>query len=259
LTAGIAHEINNPINFVKSNIKPLRLDINELFEIINDYNRLHDLENDKREQQLEEVYDKQQSMNMEYVKTEIQHLITGIEDGAERTAEIVRGLRTFSHLDESELKVANVHDGIKSTLVLLGNRIPEYIKIEKKFCARGNIECFAGKLNQVFMNILNNAIDAIKEKKEINKVERITITTSDTPDDCIQISIQDTGVGMNKQVQHKIFEPFFTTKDVGAGTGLGMAIVFKIIQEHAGKIEALSQEGKGSEFIITLPYQHPIS
>ncbi|HEY6977711.1 MAG TPA: 7TM diverse intracellular signaling domain-containing protein [Chitinophagaceae bacterium] len=259
LTAGIAHEINNPINFVKSNIKPLKLDIDDLFEIIHDYNQLHSAKNDNLSGKLQNVYEKEQALDIRFVKAEIQQLLKGIEDGAERTAEIVRGLKTFSRLDEGELKTANVHDGIESTLVLLRNSLPSYIRIEKRFESKGNIECFPGKLNQVFMNILNNSIQAISEKKEINEEECITITTSDTSDKFIHISIKDTGPGMNEQVKHRIFEPFFTTKAVGEGTGLGMAIVFKIVEEHNGKIEVFSQPGKGAEFVITLPHIHPPS
>jgi two-component system NtrC family sensor kinase len=259
LTAGIAHEINNPINFVKSNIKPLRLDINDIFEIVEDYNQLHNLKNGDIAKHLDEVYEKGQSLDVEFIKTEIQQLLKGIEEGAERTAEIVRGLKTFSRLDEAELKTANVHDGLESTLVLLRNSIPKYIKIEKNFGANGEIDCLPGKLNQVFMNILNNGIQAIAEKSEINEEEFITIATKDTKDDHIQISIKDTGKGMTEQVKHRVFEPFFTTKAVGEGTGLGMAIVFKIIEEHHGKIDIISEPGKGAEFIITLPRLHSIS
>jgi len=259
LTAGIAHEINNPINFVKSNIKPLRMDIADLFEIIGEYNQLHNLKNDHLSKQLEEVYEREQEMDIGFVKEEIQQLLKGIEDGAERTAEIVRGLKTFSRLDESELKKANVHDGIESTLVLLRNSMPSYLKIEKSFHADGEIDCFPGKLNQVFMNILNNGIQAIAQKKPIAEQECITISTCDTPDGFMKISIKDTGIGMTEEVKHRIYEPFFTTKEVGEGTGLGMSIVFKIIAEHNGKIEINSEPGKGAEFIITLPHIHPES
>jgi signal transduction histidine kinase len=259
LTAGIAHEINNPINFVKSNIKPLRMDIDDLFHIIHQYNQLHNLKNDNLSKQLKEIYEQEQSLDMNFVKDEIQQLLKGIEDGAERTAEIVKGLKTFSRLDESELKRANVHDGIESTLVLLRNSLPRYIKIEKRFHAKGEIECFPGKLNQVFMNILNNAVQAIALKKEIAEEEFITISTCDTPDGFMKVSIEDTGIGMSEEVKHRIYEPFFTTKDVGEGTGLGMSIVFKIISEHSGKIDIISAPGKGAEFILTLPQIHPES
>ena len=260
LTAGIAHEINNPINFVKSNIKPLNLDIDDVFDVIDMYNVLHNTkEVPKISQQLIKINEKQEEIDLPFVKQEIKQLIKGIEDGAERTAEIVRGLRTFSRLDESELKVANVHDGLNSTLILLRNNMPPYFRIERKFLAKGDIECFPGKLNQVFMNILNNAIQAIEEKPEKEAEEWILISTLDLPGDKIQIRIKDTGIGMIEQVKHKIFEPFFTTKSVGVGTGLGMAIVFKIVEEHFGKIEVESEPGKGAEFILTLPHIHPVT
>jgi len=260
LTAGIAHEINNPINFVKSNIKPLNLDIDDVFDVIDMYNVLHNTkEVPKISQQLIKINEKQEEIDLPFVKQEIKQLIKGIEDGAERTAEIVRGLRTFSRLDESELKVANVHDGLNSTLILLRNNMPPYFRIERKFLAKGDIECFPGKLNQVFMNILNNAIQAIEEKPEKETEEWILISTLDLPGDKIQIRIKDTGIGMIEQVKHKIFEPFFTTKSVGVGTGLGMAIVFKIVEEHFGKIEVESEPGKGAEFILTLPHIHPVT
>lgn len=259
LTAGIAHEINNPINFVKSNIKPLNLDIDDVFEVIDMYNTLHmTKETPKISQQLNKISEKQEEIDLPFVKQEIKQLIKGIEDGAERTAEIVRGLRTFSRLDESELKVANVHDGLNSTLILLRNNMPPYFRIERKFLAKGDIECFPGKLNQVFMNILNNAIQAIEEKKQKEAEEWILISTLDIGDK-MQVRIKDTGIGMTEEVKHKIFEPFFTTKSVGVGTGLGMAIVFKIIEEHFGKIEVESEPGKGAEFILTLPHIHPVT
>lgn len=259
LTAGIAHEINNPINFVKSNIKPLNLDINDLFEVVDMYNELHNVSSDDFKQSLKKINQKQEEIDLDFVKNEIRLLIKGIEDGADRTAVIVRGLRTFSRLDEGELKTANVHDGLESTLVLLRNSMPTYLRIEKNFKSKGDIECFPGKLNQVFMNIINNSIQAIEEKPEKEETESIIISTLDVPGNKIEIRIKDSGTGMTEQVKHKIFEPFFTTKSVGVGTGLGMAIVFKIIEEHRGKIEVESEPGKGAEFILTLPHIHPVT
>jgi len=251
LTAGIAHEINNPINFVKSNIKPLQLDINDLIEIIDEYDKLHTTDNADIPAKLMNIEKLKKQIDIDYVKTEIDSLVKGIQDGAERTAEIVLGLRNFSRLDESEVKTVNIHEGIDSTLILLKNMLPDNVTIEKDFQANGNIECLPGKLNQVFMNILSNGIQAIKEKEHQNESEFITIRTKDIGDR-IEIHIKDTGVGMSDEVRQKIFDPFFTTKDVGEGTGLGLSIVFKIIQRHEGKIDVLSSKGNGSEFIITL-------
>ncbi|MEX6687319.1 7TM diverse intracellular signaling domain-containing protein [Danxiaibacter flavus] len=254
LTAGIAHEINNPINFVKSNIKPLQLDINDLFDIIDEYNKLHEVNGDDVRPHLKKINSLQQQIDVPFVKSEIKSLIKGIEEGADRTAEIVRGLRTFSRLDESEMKTVNVHEGIDSTLVLLKNSTPYNIAIKKDFKANGEIDCYPGKLNQVFMNIINNGIQAIMAKKPMGDSECITISTRDTEDEKIQISIKDSGIGMTEEVKQKIYEPFFTTKDVGEGTGLGMAIVFKIINNHHGKIDIISSPGNGAEFVLTLPH-----
>ena len=133
------------------------------------------------------------------------------------------------------------------------------MNIEKNFKAEGIIECFPGKLNQVFMNILNNGIQAIKAKSIHNENETIKLSTRDIDNSQIEISIKDSGIGMSEETKHRIFEPFFTTKEVGEGTGLGMAIVFTIIQKHGGKIDILTKPNEGSEFIITLPLKHPIS
>lgn len=252
LTAGIAHEINNPINFVKSNIKPLLLDLNDLFEVIDEYGKLHHQQLEALPASLTTIKQLQTSFDMDFLRTEIYSLMKGIEDGADRTAEIVRGLRNFSRLDESLIKTVNIHEGLDSTLIILRNLLPENISIIKNFNADGEIECFPGKLNQVFMNILNNSIQAVKQKKDSAKQEQIIITTRDLENDSIEISIKDTGPGMSPEVKQKVFDPFFTTKEVGEGTGLGLAIVFKIIQEHRGKIEVVTAEGQGAEFILTL-------
>jgi signal transduction histidine kinase len=158
----------------------------------------------------------------------------------------VNGLRTFSRLDEDVLKVADIHEGLDSTLILLRNRHKNRIEISKEYGVIPLIECFPGQLNQVFMNILSNAIDAIKGKGVI------TIGTSKS-NGFIQINITDTGSGMPEHIKAKIFDPFYTTKEVGEGTGLGMSISHGIIEKHSGSIKVLSESGKGSEIIINLP------
>ena len=160
---------------------------------------------------------------------------------------------------ESELKSVKIYDGIASTLLLLSSSIPGHIHIVKDYQAVGDIECYPGKLNQVFMNLLNNAVQAITLKTEVNNHEYITISTRDV-DNSIRISIKDTGLGITPEVRSKIFDPFFTTKDVGSGNGLGLSIVFKIIEMHKGKIE-IESEGlnKGADFIITLPHTQPLT
>jgi two-component system NtrC family sensor kinase len=252
LTAGIAHEINNPINFVKSNIKPLQLDFKDLLEVIDEYEKLHDIDLKNLPSQLQTIEALKKQIDIEFVKSEIINLMKGIENGAERTAEIVRGLRTFSRLDESSIKAVDIHEGLDTTIILLRSNIPANIAVIKDYNAHGVIECFPGKLNQVFMNILSNAVQAIKEKQAPLEEDKITIITKNLNEKEVEIRIRDTGKGMTEAVKQKIFEPFFTTKDVGEGTGLGLAIVFKIIQEHFGKIEVVSEPGKGTEFVITL-------
>ncbi|MEZ2446227.1 7TM diverse intracellular signaling domain-containing protein [Chitinophaga sp. RCC_12] len=249
LTAGIAHEINNPINFVTSNIKPLKLDIADLRELLNRYDELPVSTDISKS--LADIALFKKEIDIDYIHEEISSLIKGIEDGASRTAEIVKGLRTFSRLDESEVKSIDIHEGLDSTLVLLRNAIPPYVNIIKDYAGLPKIECYAGKINQVFMNIFSNALNAIKSKKEHHN-EFISITTRQE-NSFIVITIKDTGIGMSEAVREKIFDPFFTTKDVGEGTGLGLSIVFSIIEKHKGKIVVNSAPGEGAEFIIYLP------
>jgi two-component system, NtrC family, sensor kinase len=258
LTAGIAHEINNPINFVKSNIKPLQIDVKDIFDIIEAYHLLHSQTITDIPPQLTKIKQLEKQLDIDYLKQEITNLMEGIEEGAERTAEIVRGLRTFSRLDESEVKTVDIHDGIESTLIILRNATSTNIKIIKQFEAEGIIECFPGKLNQVFMNIISNALHAIKCKGVTDRNEEfITISTRDISNNKIEIKIKDSGNGMTPEIKSKIFDPFFTTKDVGEGTGLGLAIVFKIIQKHGGTIFVNSSPGNGAEFVITLYHSLP--
>lgn len=253
LTAGIAHEINNPINFVKSNVSPLNMDVQDLFELITEYQKLHVTGSGELTTTLQQIKTLENRLDPDFLKEEIESLIGGIEEGAERTAEIVRGLRIFSRLDESEMKEVNIYDNINSTLILLRNATPHYLKMRKHFEARGEIECYPGKLNQVFMNILTNCIQAIKAKAEKNEEEYIDIFVTEV-EECMRIEIADTGIGMTEEVKRKIFDPFFTTKDVGEGTGLGMSIVFKIIEKHHGKISVHSIPGNGATFTIEIPY-----
>ncbi|WP_158266891.1 sensor histidine kinase [Chitinophaga niastensis] len=250
LTAGIAHEINNPINFVTSNIKPLKLDIADLRSLLSRYDQL--ATNPDIQKELADIELFKKEIDIDYIHEEISSLIKGIEDGAARTAEIVKGLRTFSRLDESEVKSIDIHEGLDSTLVLLRNGIPPDVNIIKDYAELPKIECYAGKINQVFMNIFSNSLNAIKTKKEHHNNEFISISTRQE-DKFIIITIKDTGIGMTEAVREKIFDPFFTTKDVGEGTGLGLSIVFSIIEKHKGKIIVNSAPGEGAEFIIYLP------
>ena len=252
LTAGIAHEINNPINFVTSNIKPLQLDIDDLKEIISRYEKI-DFSNGNIEEQIKEIDAFKKQIDLEFINNEIEGLLTGISDGAKRTAEIIRSLRNFSRLDEDDLKPIDINEGLHSTLVLVKNTMPDNLKVVKDFGNLPKIECLPGKINQVFMNLISNAIQAIKSNGKDREEELLSISTWYEDNSGVKISIKDTGTGMTDQVKHKIFEPFFTTKEVGEGTGLGLSIVFSIIEKHKGHINVLSEVDQGTEFIITLP------
>lgn len=249
LTAGIAHEINNPINFVSANIKPLRMDFVEIFRLIDLYGQLeHDPGNpDLHEQTVK--YAKEIDIN--FLRAEIGTLLDGIEEGANRTTEIVQGLRTFSRTDESILKPTDINRSILTTLVLLRSTIPYEIEIQPVLDKLPLLNCYPGKVNQVLVNLINNSIQAIKAKP-IHYNEHISIVTKDYPDN-IAIEITDTGIGMSDEVKQHIFDPFFTTKDIGDGTGLGLSIVFGIIEKHKGHIEVTSSPGHGATFTVLLP------
>ncbi len=251
LTAGIAHEINNPINFVTSNITPLNRDVDILIDFIQEMEKigLSDLPVEEKQRLIEE---QKEELDYDYLKMEISQLLKGIQEGASRTSEIFKGLRVFSRLDEDDLKKADMNDGLDSTLIVINNLLSNKIKLEKVYGNIPPIDCYPGKLNQVFLNILSNAIYAINKKfgDQEGGVLRITTTNSDTK---VFVKIEDNGIGMDEVTKKKIFEPFFTTKDVGEGTGLGMSIAYNTIRRHQGEIQINSTPGEGSEFILELP------
>ncbi len=252
LTAGVAHEINNPINFVSSNVKPLYRDIEDINTFLEEFKIQHSSDAGINTSNLMELYKK---LDLDYARKEIDELLNGINEGAQRTAEIVRGLKNFSRLDEADFKTASIEEGIESTLILLKSNLKGEIEVVKDFCLLPAVDCFAGKLNQVFMNLINNSIYAIthriKEQAAIPGL--ITIKTTDLPEH-VKISISDNGCGMTDDTLRKLFEPFYTTKPVGEGTGLGMSITYNIINElHKGKIEVSSELNKGTIIEITLP------
>ena len=245
LTAGIAHEINNPVNFITSNIAPLRRNLGEVVETINAYRSASSTEEIAKVRTEEERAGIQESID------ELDGIIASVSEGANRTAEIVRGLRNFSRLDEDDLKPADLNEGLRSTLTVLA---PEYrgkVELVLDLGEMPEVECFPGKINQVFMNVMNNAAQATLARVD-GRPRVVTVTTSAT-DHSANIRVSDTGVGMSEAIKARIFEPFFTTKAVGEGTGLGLAIVYGIITEHEGSIDVESQPGVGSTFTITLP------
>jgi signal transduction histidine kinase len=248
LTAGIAHEINNPINFISSGMNSLKMSIESMREILDEYERIDDGEDPK--EVMNDIKELKEDHEYEELIDELDELIKDINYGVTRTIEIVKGLRVFSRLDEEEVKMANVNENIDATLTLLRNKTKNRIKVSKFYDDKmSDIECYPGQLNQVFMNILNNGIQAIPEEK---KDAEITIYTEEEADQVV-IRLKDNGVGIPEEIKNRIWEPFFTTKPVGVGTGLGMSITFGIIEKHNGKIDLISEVGKGTEFVITLP------
>lgn len=241
LTAGIAHEINNPINFVSANISPLRKDIEDVLLVLEKYNQIDS-------PVTLPIKDFQNKIDLTYTINELNELVNGIEEGANRTIEIVKGLRNFSRSDEHGLKAANINECIDTTLVLLKHKLQNKINVIKKYSDFPDLLCYPGQLNQVFMNIISNAADAIVNKGEI------TIRT-ELDNHEIKIQILDNGKGMTEEVSKRIFEPFYTTKDVGVGTGLGLSICYGIIEKHKGRITVDSKPNIGTTFSIFLPIQ----
>jgi len=255
LTAGIAHEINNPINFVTSNVKPLRRDVDLLMDLMLKIEAVVTSDSDNQTKS-KEIKKLKEEFDFDYLQEEIKFLLKGINEGSSRTAEIVKGLRIFSRVDEDDIKLANIHDGIDSTLIIINNSLENKINIKKEYATDiPNIECYPGKLNQVFLNILSNGIYAIKAKFGEQNGGELLLKTERSGDN-IRITLKDNGTGMDEATKQKLFEPFFTTKPVGEGTGLGLSIVFNTIARHNGNIEVESTPGEGTAFIITLPFIH---
>ncbi len=244
ITAGVAHEINNPVNYVKGNINPLKSDIRDVLELVSRY------ENTIKEHNLKDkvtdIENFKQKIDYSFLIEEIDSLIKGIEDGTERVAEIIKSLRNFSRQEKEEFVESDIHEGLDSTLVILNNLIKDRIVIHKDYGKMANIKCLPGKLNQVFMNVLTNSIQAIEDKGDI-------FVRTYTDEENLNISIRDTGIGMTEAVVNHVFEPFFSTKEPGKGTGLGLSISYSIIEKHSGNIKVNSKPGVGTEFIISLP------
>ncbi|MDR7129301.1 signal transduction histidine kinase [Algoriphagus sp. 4150] len=250
LTAGIAHEINNPINFVSSNVMPLKRDIKDIMEVVAFYRSTGEKEFTPKS--LKEAKQLEEDLELEYVLTEVDQLLKGMDDGAKRTVEIVKGLRLFSRVDEQDMKKVDLHDGLNSTLILLNSTMPTKVRIIRDFAELPLVECLAGKINQVFMNIINNAVHALADHID-TVVDPIIELRTRALKDMVTIEIMDNGPGMPEHVKQRIFEPFFTTKAVGKGTGLGLSIVYSIIESHKGTLEVITEEGQGTTFKITLP------
>jgi signal transduction histidine kinase len=257
--AGVAHEINNPINFIYGNVNYASEYIQDLLSLISLYRQCYPVADPAIQAQINAI-------DLEFLMEDLPKLLSSMKSGAERIRAIVQSLRNFSRLDEAEFKAANVHEGIDSTLMILHSRLTlklgyPAIQIVKQYGDIPYIDCYPSQLNQVFMNIISNAIDALEEYYHRCTLEQIKacpgsiqISTTLINNQKIAIRIADNGLGINEKVQSRLFDPFFTTKPVGKGSGLGLSISYQIIVEkHNGRLRCFSKPGQGSEFVIELP------
>ena|SRR6478672_4721460 len=263
LVAGVAHEINNPVNFIYGNVNHIRGYVQDLLNLI----YLYQQDNPNPSPEIKE---QAADMDLGFLMEDFPKLLNSMEMGADRIREIVLSLRNFSRLDEAEMKPVNIHDGLNSTLLILENRIKANggnpgIQIIKEYGNLPKVECYAGKLNQVFMNLIANAIDALDEynsQRSATAIQEepstITLRTELLNTQQIKVGIIDNGPGMTEDTKKRLFDPFFTTKPVGQGTGLGLSISYQIVVEkHGGTIECVSAPGKGTEFWLTIPISQP--
>ncbi|SMD32928.1 His Kinase A (phospho-acceptor) domain-containing protein [Reichenbachiella faecimaris] len=247
LTAGIAHEINNPVNFVANGVNTLKDNFKQLNVFIENYKRICELES------LEEIkkyykIQREDDHHFNDLQTSTNESLDDVEYGTTRITEIVNGLRVFARHDEVEIKEADLNEVVENAIVILKPKYKKKAKVLKDLDANIKpIKCLPGQLNQALVNLIANACDAIDFKGTIN------VKTEEQDDDHVKISIRDNGKGMSEDMVKKIFDPFFTTKEVGKGTGLGLAITYGIIEKHNGTITVESEEGKGTEFVITIP------
>ncbi|NEO86794.1 MAG: GHKL domain-containing protein [Spirulina sp. SIO3F2] len=250
LVAGIAHEINNPMTFIAGNIQCLHSYVADLMVLIQLYETTYP-------QPSNAIVEQREEMELDFIVADLDKLMQSIASGSQRVSEIVQSMRNFSRLDEAAVKSVDIHSGLESTLLILNSRLKaqddrQAITVHKQYGELPRIKCYAGQLNQVFMNILSNAIDAIAPVPD----PHITITTRQHSPEWIEIAIANNGPSISPEIQSRLFEPFFTTKPVGQGTGLGLSISYQVITEHhGGQLYCESEPGKGTQFVIILPIQ----
>ncbi|AFZ28172.1 PAS/PAC sensor signal transduction histidine kinase [Cylindrospermum stagnale PCC 7417] len=268
MVAGVAHEINNPINFIYGNLPHTEKYTRDLLRLVQLYQQHYPNPPLEIQEEIENV-------EFDFLQQDIAKLLNSMKIGTERIREIVLGLRNFSRLDEAELKKVNIHEGIDSTLMILQHHLQgknghTAIQVIKEYRQLPLVKCYPGQLNQVFMNILANAIDALEDKRSLSSAQKqaimgnspiqnpqIQIRTDVVDEKWVVISIADNGLGMTEEVTSNLYNPFFTTKPVGKGTGLGLSISYQIIVEkHEGQLHCHSTLGQGTEFIITLPLKN---
>jgi signal transduction histidine kinase len=258
LVAGVAHEINNPVSFIQGNLPHAEGYIRDLLEVLHLYQQHHP-------HPVAPVQAAIDDLDLPFIEQDLPRLLSSMRVGTTRIRDIVRSLRNFSRLDETGMKPVDIHEGIENTLMILEHRLRAQseraaIRVTKEYDDLPLVECYAGQLNQVFMNLLVNAIDAIDLATQNNPNSGLTpaihITTVALHDRQVQIRIADNGVGIPPEVQPKLFNPFFTTKPVGKGTGMGLSISYQIVTErHHGLLHCRSTPGAGAEFIVEIPIQ----
>ncbi|BAY82084.1 two-component sensor histidine kinase [Calothrix parasitica NIES-267] len=251
MVAGIAHEINNPVNFIHGNVTPASQYAQDVLNLLELYQQHYP-------NPPEDIQEEIETIDLEFLKEDFTKILNSMKQGTQRIREIVLSLRNFSRLDEAQFKAVDIHEGIDSTLMILQNRLkskpnfPE-IQIIKQYSSLPRVDCFPSQLNQVLMNILANAIDALESQKSLS-TPQIQIHTKLLDNNRIAIHLFDNGSGIPPEIQSKLFDPFFTTKEVGKGTGLGLSISYQIVvNKHGGNLSVLSTPGEGTEFIIEIP------
>jgi signal transduction histidine kinase len=269
--AGVAHEINNPVNFIYGNLSHASEYTKNLLELLRLY-QLHYPDPDN------EIYTKAEEIDLDFLADDLPKIMASMKVGADRIRSLVLSLRNFSRIDQAKMKAVDLHEGLESTLLILQHRLKANanfpaIQLVKDYGDLPLVECYAGQINQVFMNILSNGIDALLEQRSKGLVEACSSPALSLPAPCILIStrvsadnsnaiiqIADNGPGMTEAVQNRIFDPFFTTKPVGKGTGLGLAISYQIVvSKHGGVMKCISQPGQGTEFWIQIPLKRLVS
>jgi signal transduction histidine kinase len=250
MVSGISHEINNPINFIYGNLPYVEEHVEALLKVVEAYQSAYPSNSSAVEDALLEA-------ELDFVLEDLPRIVESMKLGADRIRDLVLNLRNFYRLDEAQMKPADLNAGIESTLVLLHNRYKQKIDILRQFGDLPPVECHINQLNQVFMNLISNAIDALQAKEASNGCcvpKQIAIVTEALSADRVSISISDNGLGMPPDVLARVFEPFFTTKPMGVGTGLGLSISHQIVtQTHGGEIYCLSTPGEGTTFVVELP------
>jgi two-component system, NtrC family, sensor kinase len=276
MLAGIAHEINNPTSFIYGNITPAIEYAEDLLKIVELYRQYYP-------EPVAEISEQLEASDADFIAEDFPKLLVSIKEGANRISQIVLSLRNFSRLDEKERQRVDIHEGIDNTLLLLKHRLKQQpsrpeIQIIKEYGELPLVECYPSQLNQVFMNILSNAIDALEDSnglwvmdnREESANDPLPISSYPLPTiwiysevrdrNSVTVRIVDNGSGMTPEVQQNVFNPFFTTKPLGKGTGLGLAISYQIVVEkHSGRLECFSTQGQGTEFLIYLPIESPKS